>query len=456
MKRRGFTLIELLVYMGIFSILLVVLTEMLVSTLNLQLDSNGTGSVNQDNRFIQQRLSFDIQRAKNSAVSFDQKTLTLGIGATNYTYAASGNNLDLNGLQLNSYDTTVTNLMFQKVGTSSTAIIVNFGIISNIVRPNGPQISNVNTVIAMRPNSLAGAPTSPPVPTATPVPTNTPGPSIIPTQGASPTPTRMPTSTPTPANCNAYCNQQYGNGGSCQISFFCGGQNAGAILDCTGFLSVCCCNNPAPTSTPTATPRPTNTPTPTPRPTSTPTPTPTPRPTSTPTPTPTPVPCSVSTSPRTLSLLVNGTSTITASVVSGQGSTSINHMDFGSYIPGIATVSPSSDSSSPYRTTVTAITSGNTAVWATATLSDGRICQSSGTSDTDITVTVPPTPTSTPTPTPTPTPRPTNTPTPTPANCQQACQQNGYSNGNCRSNNCSNSAGNRGQYCSSNRYCCCN
>ena len=113
MKQRGFTLIELLVYMGIFSILLVVLTEMLVSILNLQLDSTATSSVDQDNRFIQQRLTYDIQRAKSFTVSPDQKTLTLSIGTSTYTYSALSNSLQLNGLPLNSFDTTITNLLFQ-------------------------------------------------------------------------------------------------------------------------------------------------------------------------------------------------------------------------------------------------------------------------------------------------------------------------------------------------------
>jgi hypothetical protein len=97
-------------------------------------------------------------------------------------------------------------------------------------------------------------------------------------------------------------------------------------------------------------------------------------------------------------------------------------MRFGSYSTSVATVNPTADTSSPYSTTATAISAGTTAVWATADLSDGRVCQSTGSTDTDINVVAPsptptmtsvPTPTNTPTPTRTPTPTPTNTPTPT-------------------------------------------
>lgn len=142
-------------------------------------------------------------------------------------------------------------------------------------------------------------------------------------------------------------------------------------------------------------------------------------------PTPTPVPCAVTTQPREHNLVVGGAKTVTASVTSGLGSKTITKMRFGTYNTGIATVNPTSDSTttSIYSTTVTAVAVGSTAVWATADLSDGRTCESKGDADTDIVVnaltptptpTLKPTLTPTKTPTPTATPRPTNTPIPTP------------------------------------------
>lgn len=112
------------------------------------------------------------------------------------------------------------------------------------------------------------------------------------------------------------------------------------------------------------------------------------------------LPCAVATNPASISLIVGGsTGAVSASVTSGLGSATVSSMAFGSYNTGIATVSPTSDTTSPYQTNVTAQIAGSTAVWATATLSDGRTCQSTGSTDTDITVA---TPTSTPTPTPIP------------------------------------------------------
>jgi hypothetical protein len=140
----------------------------------------------------------------------------------------------------------------------------------------------------------------------------------------------------------------------------------------------------------------------------TPTPTPAPRPTLIPIPTPTPTPaqepCSVATSPSRCDLLVGGTCAVTADVISGLGSAWVNRMRFGSYNTGVAAVNPDSDATWPYMTTATGIAPGLTAVWGTADLSDGRVCQSSGITDTDVNVMVAATPTPTPTPTPAPVP----------------------------------------------------
>jgi prepilin-type N-terminal cleavage/methylation domain-containing protein len=134
---------------------------------------------------------------------------------------------------------------------------------------------------------------------------------------------------------------------------------------------------------------------------------------------PTPIPCSVSTSPSVANLTAGGTTGTVTATITGLGTASVTQVRFGSYNTSVATVNPASDASSPYSTIVTALTAGNTAVWATADLNDGRVCQSTGTTDTDINVVNPtstptPIPTNTPTPTNTPIPTPTRTPTPTP------------------------------------------
>ena len=129
-------------------------------------------------------------------------------------------------------------------------------------------------------------------------------------------------------------------------------------------------------------------------------------------PTPTPTPCQVTTNPAVYNLNTGQTGTITASVTSGLGAATVNSMSFGSYNTSIATVNPTADGFSPYSTVVTGVAGGTTAVWATATLSDGRTCPSTGATDTNVNVTGP-----TPTPSPSPSPSPSPTPSPTPIVC---------------------------------------
>ncbi len=108
-----------------------------------------------------------------------------------------------------------------------------------------------------------------------------------------------------------------------------------------------------------------------------------------PPPPPPPVPCEVTTNPSVQNINTGDTGVVSANVTSGLDLATVVQMTFGSYDTAIATVNPSSDLLSPYSTTVTAVAAGNTSVWATATLSDGRICQSTAVTDTDVSVTIP-------------------------------------------------------------------
>lgn len=162
---------------------------------------------------------------------------------------------------------------------------------------------------------------------------------------------------------------------------------------------------------PTNTPAPTVVYQPVATPTSTKTPTPTPTRIPTPSPTVTPIPtltaCSVSTSPLAYNLNL-GSSAIVSASINGLGSAYVIQMNFGSYNTNVATVNPTVDTLSPYQTTVSAISGGIAAVWGTVYLSDGRVCQSTGSTDTDINVLLP-----TPTPTRSVTPTQASMPTPT-------------------------------------------
>jgi hypothetical protein len=160
-NNSGFTLVELLVFIGLFSILLTVLTQMFVTIVETQLDSQATSEVSQDSRYILNRLMYDIHRADSltsPALGVYASSISLRIGTDTYIYNKTGNNLflSINGVdsQLNSHDTIVPNVQFQRLGnaTNPALIQVNYTVKSTIQKSSGEEIKNVDTVIGLRSN----------------------------------------------------------------------------------------------------------------------------------------------------------------------------------------------------------------------------------------------------------------------------------------------------------------
>jgi type II secretory pathway pseudopilin PulG len=161
-KSGGFTLVELLIYIGIFSILLIVLTQIFVSTINAQLESEANSSVEQDSRYILARAMYDIQRASQIVLPAnlgDQgNVLQLTINGVTYIYSLNDENLELSRTgtadRLNSYDTAITNLTIQRLGNlgGTNSVKIGFTVTSRIQMPSGPEIKNVQTVVSLRPN----------------------------------------------------------------------------------------------------------------------------------------------------------------------------------------------------------------------------------------------------------------------------------------------------------------
>lgn len=165
-KRQGFTIVELLIYMGILSIVLVVLTQIFTTIVDFQLQSQSVSSVQQDGRFIMSRLQYDINRAQtivNPALGTQSTQLTITINGTNYQYSlsASPGNMQLNDGAtdiLNSYDTNVSNLTFTHFGNATSvqipnpknAIKVSFTITSKIQSNGNFETKNFESTIGIR------------------------------------------------------------------------------------------------------------------------------------------------------------------------------------------------------------------------------------------------------------------------------------------------------------------
>lgn len=159
-RKNGFTLIELVLFMGIVTILLVVLTQIFGSVLDVQKESAAFSSVQQDGTVILNRLMYDITRADSviTPSSLGQKTTNLqfSAGGINYTYAILNGNLVLTDNigtdQLNSYDSTVSNVSFLRLGNvgGKNTIQIAFTLTSRVQQAKGVEVRNFQTTIGLR------------------------------------------------------------------------------------------------------------------------------------------------------------------------------------------------------------------------------------------------------------------------------------------------------------------
>ncbi len=157
--QRGFTLVEMVLYMGLLSLLLVVMVDLFAASLDVQLESQAVSSVDRDGRFILSRFTYDINRADSivsPTLGLQANTLQLLIGGVSYTYTLNNGNIQLTNSfgtdLLNSFDSTISNMSFQRLGntTGKHSIRFLFTITSKTTRPAGPETKQFQTTIGVR------------------------------------------------------------------------------------------------------------------------------------------------------------------------------------------------------------------------------------------------------------------------------------------------------------------
>ena len=159
-KNLGFTLVELLLYMGILSLLLLVITNVFVSVLDVQLESQAQSGVVTDSQYILSRLDYDIQRAENITIPEQlgdvSSILNLSIDGINYTYELNNTDLEINdGVstnKLNSNETNVSNLEFKRTGnaTEGATVKIDFTLTSKTKRNNIYESKTIQTSLGLR------------------------------------------------------------------------------------------------------------------------------------------------------------------------------------------------------------------------------------------------------------------------------------------------------------------
>lgn len=133
MTRRGFTLIELLIYMALLGVFLLVLTNVLVSALQSQIESSSTSLVDIDSRFILARLAYDVSHASSMTIPSLPGDTATSLGLSSGTYNVVSGNLMVNNIQLNSYDSQISSFSATRVGNGANkkdTVIVDFTVTS--------------------------------------------------------------------------------------------------------------------------------------------------------------------------------------------------------------------------------------------------------------------------------------------------------------------------------------
>ena len=152
--RASFTLVELMVYMGILSVFLVILSNIFLTVLDVQFQTDITSSLEQDGRFILSRAIYDVHRATAvttpASAGQTSQSLVLTIGGQTYTYASSSGNLNLttsSGTQpLNSFATKLSNITVTNLGNASAKATITL----NFTLTDGTVSKSYQTTISLR------------------------------------------------------------------------------------------------------------------------------------------------------------------------------------------------------------------------------------------------------------------------------------------------------------------
>jgi len=162
-NQKGFTLIELSIFMGIFSILIFALFQLLISIFDVQLEAQSTAVVTQDGRYILNRFAYDVNNSTSiisPSLGVTGQSLVMSNGTNTYTYSLSNGNLTLTASpsgttdNLNSVNTTISNLSFLRLsdinGKNINTITATFTINSKIIRRSGVNTENFKTTVGIR------------------------------------------------------------------------------------------------------------------------------------------------------------------------------------------------------------------------------------------------------------------------------------------------------------------
>lgn len=149
-NQSGFTLVELLLVMALFAMLLTMITDMFTSVLDVRKESEANAAVSADGRYILSRLSYDIAHASSvttpASLGASGATLAIVVNGVTQSYSLSGSSLQLTNSSgtnnLNSSETTVSAVNFQRIGNPSGKDTIRFSFtLTSVARQQQGQLT---------------------------------------------------------------------------------------------------------------------------------------------------------------------------------------------------------------------------------------------------------------------------------------------------------------------------
>lgn len=152
--RQGFTIIELLLSIGLLTILLGVLTNFLLTTLDVQLRVTSLSNVEQDARYLALRLEYDVRRATSMTIpAIDGQTdtsTTLLIDGSSHTFSIQNGSLTLTSPAgtdaLTSAEVTITSFSVMRVGNTGNGDTLRF----QYTLASGTETKDYQTSVGLR------------------------------------------------------------------------------------------------------------------------------------------------------------------------------------------------------------------------------------------------------------------------------------------------------------------
>lgn len=158
-QRSGSTLVELLLYLGLFSIVLAIITNLFLTTLEVYQEAQAVSLIEQQGRFIVSRIQYDVVRADNILVPAGLgemgDSLTLTIGAEQVSYQLSGTTLQWssagNTEALHSSDIRVDSITFERLGNvAGTPTVQMFIHLSELSQTGSVETRSYQTTFGLR------------------------------------------------------------------------------------------------------------------------------------------------------------------------------------------------------------------------------------------------------------------------------------------------------------------